>query len=65
MVIEIEHQHIGKFKTLGTPLKMQGTPTSIRKPPPLLGEHTYEVLNEYLGLDQKQIDALLKKKILA
>ena len=65
MVIEIEHKHVGKFKTLGTPLKMHGTPTSVRKPPPLLGEHTQAVLNEYLGLNQIQIEALLQKKILA
>ena len=58
MVLAIAHETIGHFQSLGTPLKMQDTPTSIRRPPPRLGEHTRAVLESYLKLDQTQIDDL-------
>ena len=46
MVQEIEHPVEGRIRTLGFPVKLSGTPQSIRRPPPLLGEHTEEVLRE-------------------
>ena len=65
MVIKIAHQHIGEFKTLGTPLKMHGTPTSIRQAPPLLGEHTDEILHEYLQLSTSELSDLKNKIVIA
>jgi crotonobetainyl-CoA:carnitine CoA-transferase CaiB-like acyl-CoA transferase len=46
MVAEIVHPVAGKTKTLGVTVKMSATPGSIRRPAPLLGEHTEEVLAE-------------------
>jgi formyl-CoA transferase len=46
MVEEIEHPLEGPVRTLGFPLKMSATPPRVRRPPPLLGEHTGEVLAE-------------------
>jgi crotonobetainyl-CoA:carnitine CoA-transferase CaiB-like acyl-CoA transferase len=63
MILNHAHPTIGDLKTLGTPLKMHQTPTSVRYPPPRLGEHTQEVLAEYL--DQNLIDQLLAKKVIA
>jgi formyl-CoA transferase len=40
MVETIEHPVEGTVRTLGIPIKMTGTPPSVRLPPPLLGEHT-------------------------
>ncbi len=65
MVIELEHKKIGKFKTLGTPLKMNQTPSSIRYAPPLLGEHTEQVLTQYLDLSEHEINELKNKKIVS
>lgn len=65
MVIDIDHPKIGNFKTLGTPLKMHGTPSSIRYAPPLLGEHTDRILIEYLGLNADDLSALKNKKVVA
>ncbi|KKB12167.1 CoA-transferase [Devosia geojensis] len=52
-VIEIEHPVEGKFRALGFPAKLSATPASVRMPPPLLGQHTEEILAE-LGLDAEQ-----------
>lgn len=63
MISAQQHPVIGELKTLGTPLKMHQTPTVLRYPPPQLGEHTQEVLAEYI--DQKTLEQLLAKKIIA
>jgi crotonobetainyl-CoA:carnitine CoA-transferase CaiB-like acyl-CoA transferase len=44
MVVEVDHPAAGRTRTLGSPLKFSETPASIRRPAPLLGEHTQEVL---------------------
>jgi crotonobetainyl-CoA:carnitine CoA-transferase CaiB-like acyl-CoA transferase len=50
MVMEVEHPVEGPIRVLGFPVKLSGTPQRVRRPPPLLGEHTEELLAE-LGLD--------------
>jgi crotonobetainyl-CoA:carnitine CoA-transferase CaiB-like acyl-CoA transferase len=44
MVIETEHPTAGTVKMLACPIRMSGSQGSVRYPPPLLGEHTEEVL---------------------
>jgi crotonobetainyl-CoA:carnitine CoA-transferase CaiB-like acyl-CoA transferase len=46
MVQEIDHPVEGRVRVLGSPVKLSGTPARIRRHPPLLGEHTEEVLGE-------------------
>jgi crotonobetainyl-CoA:carnitine CoA-transferase CaiB-like acyl-CoA transferase len=50
MVEEIEHPMAGRVRTLGFPLKMSETPLRVRRAPPLLGEHSEEILRE-LGME--------------
>lgn len=48
-VLNIEHPVEGSFKALGFAAKLSATPAQVRRAPPLLGEHTTELLEE-LGL---------------
>jgi crotonobetainyl-CoA:carnitine CoA-transferase CaiB-like acyl-CoA transferase len=57
MRLEIDHPIEGAVPNIGFPVKLTGTPQQIRRHPPLLGEHTDEVLTE-LGLDRSGLDNL-------
>lgn len=59
MLTEIEHPDAGKLPMVNVPIKMNGTPTSIRRYPPRNGEHTREVLSSILGYTDEKIDGLL------
>jgi formyl-CoA transferase len=50
--MNIEHPVEGEVKSIGFPVKLSGTPQQVRRHPPLLGEHTEEILAE-LGIDPK------------
>jgi len=46
MVVDVTHPTLGPLKTLGSPIKMSGTPPDVSRRAPLLGEHTDEVLRD-------------------
>lgn len=46
MLVKMDHATIGELPLVGSPLKMSATPVEYRLPPPLMGEHTAEVLRE-------------------
>ena len=54
MVESVAHPTIGELRTTGIPFKLATTPASVRTAPPLLGEHTDEVLAE-LGFDADEV----------
>jgi len=58
MIAEVPHPTIGTLRLAGIPIKYSETPGTIRMHPPLLGEHTDEVLSEALGYSPDQIKAL-------
>jgi crotonobetainyl-CoA:carnitine CoA-transferase CaiB-like acyl-CoA transferase len=64
MVKTVQHPAVGELKLVGPPYKFSGTPASLRRPPPVLGEHTEEILTEELGLDATAIAALRKEKVI-
>jgi crotonobetainyl-CoA:carnitine CoA-transferase CaiB-like acyl-CoA transferase len=63
MIQEVEHPTIGTLKVLGIPMKLSETPGAIRMPPPLLGQHTREVLLD-LGYSNNDVTHLKKKGVI-
>jgi crotonobetainyl-CoA:carnitine CoA-transferase CaiB-like acyl-CoA transferase len=60
MVETIDHPTIGALKQLASPLKLECFKNgSIRRPPPLLGEHSTEILRD-IGISQARIDDLIR-----
>jgi CoA:oxalate CoA-transferase len=62
MVVEVKDHLRGKKKLLGIPTKLSDTPGEIKLLPPMLGEHTEEILIN-LGYSKSQIEALEKKRV--
>lgn len=60
MIIEMPHPATDgrPAKLIASPLKLSDTPVSYRRPPPTLGEHTEEVLGEYIGLGAAELRSL-------
>ncbi len=57
MVVETEHRSAGKVKSIGLPIKFSDTPGAVRRPAPVYGQHTREVLREF-GFSESEIDEL-------
>lgn len=57
----VNHPVEGRIPQIGFPVKFSDTPGAIRRPPPMLGEHTQEILSD-LGCDAEEIDRLRKAK---
>jgi len=64
MVVEIPHPTIGTLKLAGIPVKYSETPPSVRMPPPLLGEHTDEILAQVLGYSPQEIDDFRRDEVI-
>ena len=46
MIVQLDHPTLGVTRSIGNPIKFSETPVSYRLPPPMLGEHTSQVLRE-------------------
>ena len=64
MVTSVEHPTAGNVKMLGIPFRFSDTPASIRRAPPLLGQHTEAVLREELGFSDARINELRAEKVI-
>ena len=59
MVVEVEHPVAGNYKMAGSPLKFSNYPDTAYAPAPTLGQHTVQVLQEYIGMPAEEISAML------
>lgn len=57
MVIEASHPAVGPFRLVGMPVKLSATPAELRMPPPTVGEHNAQILEE-IGLSPDEITNL-------
>jgi len=62
MIVEMQHSTEGKILMVNFPGKFSKTPSEIKFPPPMLGQHTNEILRE-LGMTQAEIDELANENI--
>jgi formyl-CoA transferase/CoA:oxalate CoA-transferase len=63
MLQKIRHPKAGIINQIGIPMKFSQTKSEIRSPPPLLGEHTDEVLRTLLGYNAQRISELHAKGV--
>ena len=62
--IDLPHPTAGSVPLVGMPIRMSASSPNYERPPPLLGEHTDEVLREVAGLDADEIAALRSRGVL-
>lgn len=58
MVITTVHPTVGDLPLVASPMKIPTNPVTVRQAPPLLGQHTAEILGEFLGYDAARIEQL-------
>ncbi len=64
MIAHIDHSTIGALRVLGVPVKLSDTPGGVRTPPPLLGQHTTDVLRNDLGMETAAIEQLRAQRVI-
>ncbi len=57
MKLDLPHPLAGSVPQVNVPVRMSGTPLAPERPPPLLAQHTLQVLRERLALDDAALDA--------
>ena len=62
-IVRFDHPKVKNFRTIGPPIKFSRTPSTIKRPP-LLGEHSREILKE-LGYADRDIDQLCRDAVIA
>jgi len=64
MVIDVPHTSAGMIRMVASPLKIPTSPPVVRLPPPMLGEHTEQILRELMGFDKKNVEDLRNSQII-
>lgn len=64
LVKTLEHPKMGKINIVGPPVKYSDALNEVRSPPPLLGEHTENVLKNCLKYNEEKINHLKRKKVI-
>jgi len=64
MRVEMQHPLTGTLAVVGSPLRLSETPVEYKLPPPLLGQHTDEVLTGVLGMGRSEIERLQAQAVI-
>ncbi len=65
MVAEVPHPTAGTLRVIASPYKMSGASVPVPAAPPLLGQHTDEVLREVLGMHEGKLSELREHRVIA
>jgi len=65
MQVELEHPKAGKVAGVGNPVKFSETPVEYRSAPPMLGQHTEQVLSDLLEMDGDALEGLRQSGVIA
>ncbi|NCV84748.1 MAG: CoA transferase, partial [Oxalobacteraceae bacterium] len=63
MRVDLPHPLAGSVPSVANPIKFSGTPIQYGEAPPTLGQHSDQVLKEYVGLSDAEIETLRIKRI--
>lgn len=58
MVVDIQHPKAGPIRVTGVPIKLSDTPGAVSAPPPILGEHSAQILQEWLHMAPAEVEHL-------
>ena len=64
MLVTLPHPKATRLTVMGVPIRLHGTPGGAAAPPPLLGQHTEQVLRSLVGLTRAEIAGLREKGVL-
>jgi formyl-CoA transferase len=64
MRVDVEHPAAGTLPLVASPLKITTAPPQVRTPPPLLGQHTDEILETLLGFDEATVNDLRMENVI-
>jgi len=64
MLQHMQHPSIGEIPQVANPVRFSASPVHYQRPPPLLGEHTSEVLRDVLQMDEQDISELRQRKVI-
>ena len=65
MVVETDHQVLGTIPIVNRSIRFPGAAQPVPAAPPVLGQHTNEILRDLLGLTSEQIEGLRASKVVA
>lgn len=64
MIVPLEHPVNGTIRTVASPMRFSETPVRYKLAPPTIGEHTVEVLGDWLGFNPQQIADLRQRHVI-
>jgi crotonobetainyl-CoA:carnitine CoA-transferase CaiB-like acyl-CoA transferase len=63
--MHMEHERAGQVPLVASPIRLSDTPVQYRQAPPVLGQHTREVMKQYLNMNDQTMNDLFAQGVLA